>query len=266
MQVAVLPSQEQIANVGARRFIGILGRNPQAVIGLATGSSPLGIYQALIRAYRAGEVSFRQAQAFCLDEYVGLPADHPEAYQNFIRREFTDQVDFDPQAVHAPAGDSSDPVAAAREYDAQIGAAGPVALQILGIGSDGHIGFNEPGGALTSRTHLGFLTEQTRSDNARFFAGDINQVPVACLTQGLGTIMEAEELLLVATGAGKAQAVRELVEGPVSARWPATVIQAHPRAVILLDEEAASLLSDKDHYRNAWDGFVKYECPDYDWS
>lgn len=266
MQVAVFSDESKIGLLGAKRISRLLEGNSRAVLGLATGSSPLSIYQNLIAAYKRGEVTFKDAQAFCLDEYVGLSPDHPEAYRNFIRREFTSQVDFVDATVHAPAGDSSDPVAAAREYDAQVSAAGPINLQILGIGSDGHIGFNEPGGSLSSRTHLGFLTDQTRQDNARFFNGDLAKVPTACITQGLGTILEAEELLLVATGKGKAKAVREMVEGPVSARYPATVLQAHPNAVVLLDEAAASLLEDTAHYQTSWKGFTQFECPDYDWN
>lgn len=260
MHVAVLGSEEEIGKVAADRVAKVLKAKPNAVIGLATGSSPLPLYQDLIRQYQAGEISFAKAQAFCLDEYVGLDPDHPEAYRNFIKRVFTSQVDFPQGAVNAPQGAAADPVWAADEYDAQIKAAGGVDIQVLGIGSDGHIGFNEPGGSLTSRTHVDFLTDQTRRDNARFFEGNIDQVPTACITQGLGTIMEARELIMVVTGAGKADAVRELVQGPVSAQWPATIMQFHNRAVVLLDEAAASKLSDREHIQDAWEGFQRLEA------
>ncbi|MFT0762610.1 glucosamine-6-phosphate deaminase [Scrofimicrobium sp. R131] len=262
MQVAVLGSEEEIGAVAAQRVARVLRRKPNAVIGLATGSSPLPLYQELIRLQQAGEISFAEAKAFCLDEYVGLPADHPEGYRNFIEREFTGQVDFAPGTVHAPNGQAADSVAAAKEYDEAIKAAGGVDIQILGIGSDGHIGFNEPGGSLTSRTHLGFLTEQTRVDNSRFFDGDINQVPTACITQGLGTIMDARELIMVVTGAGKADAVRELVEGPVSAHWPATIMQFHNEAIVLLDEAAASKLEGREHLQATWEGYLRTEWAD----
>lgn len=260
MQVAVFDSEVEIGQVAGQRIGDLLRRKPQAVIGLATGSSPLPVYKDLIRQYEAGQLSFADAQAFCLDEYVGLPVDHPEGYRNFIERVFAGQVDFAPGAVRAPAGAAADPIAAAAEYDAQIKAAGGVDIQVLGIGSDGHIGFNEPGGSLTSRTQLGFLTEQTRQDNARFFEGDLASVPKACITQGLGTIMEARELLMVVTGANKAEAVKEMVEGAVSAHWPATIMQFHPQAFVLLDEAAASQLTLRDHYQATWQGFLDYQA------
>lgn len=259
MQVGVFNSEIEIGKFAAKRIAGQLRKNSGTVLGLATGSSPLPIYRELIRLHQEEGLSFADAQAFCLDEYVGLPADHPEGYRNFIEREFAGQVDFGPGRVHAPAGSSSQPVEAAKEYDAQIKAAGGVDIQILGIGSDGHIGFNEPGGSLSSRTHVGMLTQQTREDNARFFDGDLSQVPDACITQGLGTIMEARELLMVVTGQNKAEAIKELVEGPVNAQWPATVMQFHNDAIVLLDEAAASALSTREQLEIDWQGYLKYE-------
>lgn len=259
MQVAVFSGEAETGAFAAHRIANLVRSKPDAVLGLATGSSPLPLYRALIDLYRTGEVSFREVRGFCLDEYVGLPADHPEGYRNFIEREFAGQVDFAVGAVNAPEGTAGDPAAAAARYDAAIAAAGGIDLQILGIGVDGHIGFNEPGGSLSSRTHLGYLTEQTRKDNARFFDGDLDQVPTRCITQGLGTIMEARELVMVATGANKAAAVRELVEGPVSAFWPATVMQFHNRAIVLLDQDAASELQLRDHYLSTWEGFLSEE-------
>lgn len=263
MLVAVLSSEDEIAKVAADRVTRVMQRKRDAVIGLATGSSPIPLYQELIRRYKAGEITFDKAQAFCLDEYVGLPEYHPEGYRNFIEREFTAHVNFADGAVHAPDGSSPDPSWAAKEYDAQIGAAGGVDIQILGIGSDGHLAFNEPGGSLTSRTRLSFLTEQTRRDNSRFFGGDIDQVPTTCITQGLGTIMDAEKLLMVAMGEAKADAVYEMVEGPVCANWPATVMQFHDNAIVLLDEGAASRLTNRVFLKTAWEGFLATE-PDWE--
>lgn len=259
MKVAVVRSEEEIGKLGAELVARLLKKKPNAVIGLATGSSPLPIYRELIRLYKAGEISFANAQAFCLDEYVGLPADHPEGYRQFIEREFTGQVDFPVGAVHLPDGQAADPTWAAEEYDAQIRSAGGIDLQILGIGSNGHIGFNEPGGSLASRTHLGYLSEQTRQDNARFFDGNIDEVPAACITQGLGTIMEAKQVVMAVSGANKADAVGELVEGAVSAKWPATILQFHNEATILLDEAAAGNLSNQDEIRANWDAYVQTE-------
>lgn len=264
MHVGVFETAEEIGRVAAARVAQVLNQNPQSVIGLATGSSPLPLYQDLIRRYQAGEVSFAEAEAFCLDEYVGLPAGHPESYIDFIQREFASQVDFRPGAVHAPDGLAEDPVRQAREYDQAIKDAGGVDIQILGIGSDGHIGFNEPGISLSSRSHLVFLTEQTRRDNARFFDGDLDQVPVAGITQGVGTIMEARQLVLVATGRAKAKPVRELVQGAVSASWPATAMQYHNDVIVLLDEEAAALLHNRRHLQDSWEGFLRTEWQDWD--
>src|SRR5699024_10898964 len=190
---------------------------------------------------------------FTLDEYVGLPAYHPQAYSNVIRTEFTEHVDFADDAVQSPNGLAEDIEASCAQYEAKIAERGGADLQILGVGTDGHIAFNEPSSSLASRTRIKTLTPQTRIDNARFFDGDLDQVPQHCLTQGLGTIMEARHVMLFASGEGKAQAVWNLVEGPVSAMWPATILQHPPHATVLLDEAAASQLENIDYYRNAYE-------------
>ena len=254
MHIIVLPSAKEIAAVAADRYTRLLQANPSAVLGLATGSSPLPVYDDLIARYEAGQISFKDARAFLLDEYVGLPVDHPEGYRNFIERVFASKVDFAPGAVQGPNGNSPDPKQAARDYEALIVGSGGVDLQILGIGTDGHIGFNEPGGSLASTTHTQVLTEQTRADNARFFGGDINLVPRLCITQGLGTIGRAKAVILVAQGKQKAEAIAAMAEGGVSALWPASVLQFHNDATILVDDEAASLLQLKDYYRAAYEG------------
>ena len=252
MKVAILPDEETIGAIAADRFQSVLTTKPSAVLGLATGSSPMSLYAELIARYQSGAISFANAQAFTLDEYVGLPDDHPERYRNVITTSLASRVDFGPGAVHSPDGNADDLEAAAAAYDHLIRESGGVDIQILGIGSDGHIAFNEPGGSLSSRTHIDILTAQTRADNARFFNDDIDAVPTRCLTQGLGTIMEARELVLVATGESKAQAVHEMVEGGVSALWPATIMQFHNNALVLLDEAAASELKLANYYREIW--------------
>jgi glucosamine-6-phosphate deaminase len=253
MRVAILPDEAAIGRIGADAVERLYARKPQAVLGLATGSSPLPIYQELIARHRAGRISFARGRAFALDEYVGLSPQHPQSYRQVIRTSIADHVDFPEGAVRGPEGWAEDLDAAAAGYDQAIRDAGGVDLQILGIGADGHIAFNEPGGSLASRTHRGFLTAQTIRDNARFFDGDISQVPTQCLTQGIATIMEARSLVLVATGGNKAEAVRQMVEGAVSASWPATVLQFHPDALVLVDEEAAARLDRADYYREIWD-------------
>ena len=252
MKIAVFDSSEQIAEVAADFYSELLSSNPQAVLGLATGSSPVPLYNELIRRHRAGQISFAQAKAFLLDEYIGLAAAHPEAYRNFIDRVFVGHVDFAPGAVQGPDGTASDIDEAAAEYEQAIEDAGWVDLQLLGIGTDGHIAFNEPGGSLSSPVHSQSLVEQTRADNARFFEGDISQVPKMALTQGLGTISKAKKVLLIAEGEQKAEAIAQLVEGAVSALWPATVLQFHGDTTVLVDEGAASKLRLREHYDSDW--------------
>lgn len=251
MEVIILHDTDEIAAVAADAIESLLRRKPTAVLGLATGSSPLRIYDELAARCAAGKISFKQARGFTLDEYVGLPADHPESYRNVIDTVFVSRVDFAPGAVQGPDGLAEDIPAACASYEQAIADCG-IDLQILGIGTDGHIGFNEPGSSLASRTRIKTLTDQTRRDNARFFGDDIDAVPTHCLTQGLGTIMAARHVVLVATGRNKAEAVHHLVEGPVTALWPASVLQHHPHATVLLDEAAARRLQLADYYRETY--------------
>jgi glucosamine-6-phosphate deaminase len=252
MEVVILQDAKEIGVVAADAIGALLDRKPAAVLGLATGSSPMAIYDELAARCDAGLVSFRQVRGFTLDEYVGLPADHPQRYRNVIDTAFASRVDFAPGAVQGPDGLAADIPAACAEYENAIREAGGVDLQILGIGTDGHIAFNEPGSSLASRTRIKTLTRQTRIDNARFFGGDVESVPTHCLTQGLATIMEARHVILVATGRGKAEAVHHLVEGPVTAMWPASILQHHPHVTVLLDDAAARRLQLVDYYRETY--------------
>jgi len=259
MEVVIAPA-EQLARLAADAVERLLRVRPQAVLGLATGSSPLAVYDELARRHAEHGLSFARSRAFMLDEYVGLPAEHPERYRNVIEKEIASRVDFAPGAVQGPDGLASDVVEACAAYERAIVDAGGVDLQLLGIGTDGHVAFNEPGSSLASRTRIKTLTRQTREDNARFFDGDLDQVPTHCLTQGLATIMSARHLVLLASGRGKAEAVHQLVEGPVSAMWPATILQHHPHVTVLVDDAAASRLQLADYYREtyaskpAWQG------------
>lgn len=254
MEIVILDDAEAIGRLAADEICGLLRAKPAAVLGLATGSSPLSIYDQLAARSEAREVSFAQAQAFTLDEYVGIAVDHPERYRNVIDQTFTSRVDLPASAVHSPDGLAQDIPAACAAYEREIAEAGGVDLQILGIGTDGHIGFNEPGSSLASRTRIKTLTGQTRLDNARFFDDDLEAVPTHCVTQGLATIMAARHVVLVATGGGKAQAVHQLAEGAVSALWPATVLQHHPHVSVLLDEPAAGRLQLGSYYRETYLG------------
>lgn len=245
MQIVILPNADAVGHAAADLIHAGIESGTVRTLGVATGSSPLGIYDSLAarRTERTAALT-----AFALDEYVGLDPAHPESYTSVIRRTVTEPLGLDPARVILPDGGASDLAAASEAYEDAIDAAGGIDLQILGIGSDGHIGFNEPGSSLSSRTRVKTLTPITREDNARFF-DSIDEVPVHSLTQGLGTILEAGSIVLVATGRGKADAVAQLVEGPLSARWPATVLQMHPAVTVFLDEEAASGLELTDYYR-----------------
>ncbi|HEV7870297.1 MAG TPA: glucosamine-6-phosphate deaminase [Modestobacter sp.] len=253
MEVVPLTTPEDCGRVVADAVSGsvlaALARGGPVVLGLATGSSPLLAYRELLRRHRDEGLSFAGAEAFLLDEYVGLPPDHPESYRQVIRRELTDALGLGPWDVHGPDGAAPDPLQAARDYEAQLLAAGPVAVQVLGIGANGHLGFNEPGSSLASRTRVKTLTEQTRADNARFFGGDLDAVPRHVITQGLGTILGAEHLVLVATGETKAEAIAAAVEGPLTASCPASVLQLHPHVTVVVDEAAGSRLARATHYR-----------------
>ena len=251
MEVVIAPGAE-LGRLAAAAIEQLVREQPDAVLGLATGSSPLAVYDELARRHVEHGLSFARTRAFMLDEYVGLAADHPERYRNVIEKEIASRVDFAPGAVQGPDGLADDLVGACAAYEEAITAAGGVDLQILGIGTDGHIAFNEPGSSLASRTRIKTLTRQTREDNARFFGGDIDKVPQHCLTQGLATIMSARHLVLLATGKGKAEAVHQLVEGPVSAMWPATIMQHHPHVTVLVDDAAASRLQLADYYRETF--------------
>jgi len=259
MEVVIAPADE-LAVLAADAIETLLRRDPASVLGLATGSSPLKVYDELARRHREEGLSFAQARGFMLDEYVGLPAGHPQRYRNVIETEIASRVAWPADQVHGPDGLADDIPAACAAYEQAITDAGGVDLQLLGIGTDGHIAFNEPGSSLASRTRIKTLTAQTRVDNARFFDDDVEQVPTHCLTQGLGTIMEARHLVLLATGRQKAEAVHQLVEGPISAMWPGTVMQLHPHATVLVDDAAASRLQLADYYRQtfaskpAWQG------------
>lgn len=255
MRIGIFPSASECATYAAQMLADLVASTPTAVLGVATGSTPEPTYALLRAAHAAGELSFAECEAFALDEYVGIDADHPERYRNVLLRHLVtdDATGLRAENLHTPDGNAEDPHAAALAYDRAIAERGGVDLQILGIGADGHIGFNEPGGALVSRTHVDVLTHQTRLDNARFFDGDITKVPTHCVTQGLATIMSAKKILLIATGDAKRAAVKELCEGGVSAFWPATILQMHEDVTVLVDEAAAADLALADFYRERWE-------------
>ena len=254
MEVLIAANAEEAARFAAEAVIdGLRTRvTGDAVLGVATGSTPLGLYAELARAVKRGDVDFSGTTAFALDEYVGLEGTHEQSYRQTLVTELCKVIGLPESRLHVPDGhgDSEDQIRAqAAAYDAAIIAAG-VDVQILGIGTNGHIGFNEPGSSLRSRTRIKRLSAQTRVDNARFFDG-LGAVPTHSVTQGLGTILESRRMVLVATGGHKASAIAAAVEGPLSAACPASVLQLHPDAVVVLDEAAAAGLGNRAYYDDA---------------
>ncbi|WP_322937941.1 glucosamine-6-phosphate deaminase [Nocardioides bizhenqiangii] len=253
MEVVPLESDTEVATLAADTIEAAVRTRPDAVLGLATGSTPLLTYRELIRRHHAGTgPSYARVWCFTLDEYVGLPPGHPGSYRATIARELTDPLGIPAERVRGPDPTEAHLASAGERYEAELKAAGGVEVQLLGIGSDGHLAFNEPGSSLGSLTRIKTLAEQTRQDNARFF-GSSDEVPRHVLTQGLGTILRARHLLLLATGPGKAHALAAAVEGPLSATCPASVLQLHPHATVLVDPAAAQGLERRAHYREVYD-------------
>ena len=208
------------------------------VLGLPTGSSPLGMYRALVAAHQAGRVSFEHVVTFNMDEYVGIPEEHPESYHAFMWKNFFQHIDIKKENVHILNGNASDLEAECKAYEAAIEAVGGIDLFLGGIGPDGHIAFNEPGSSLSSRTRIKTLTTDTIIANSRFFDGDVNQVPKTALTVGVATVMSAREVLILVNGHGKARALQQAVEGSINQMWTITALQLHPKGIIVCDEAA----------------------------
>jgi glucosamine-6-phosphate deaminase len=245
----IIESSAECASVLAARMVARLVRSkPAAVLGLATGSTPLALYRELIRMHREEGLDFSRVTTFNLDEYVGLGAGHPASYHHFMRENLFSAINVLPENTHIPDGRAADVRLECERYEEKIRSAGGIDLQVLGIGSDGHIGFNEPISSLASRTRIKTLTPRTRADNARFF-NSAEEVPHHVVTMGIGTIMEAREVVLLGFGASKAEALALAVEGPLSAQVPASVLQLHPNAHVLMDEPAAGRLSRTEYYR-----------------
>ncbi|OZY86340.1 glucosamine-6-phosphate deaminase [Cellvibrio mixtus] len=249
MKVVILKDAAAVARYGADIFINHINQKRDSVLGLATGSTPVALYKELIAAYETGRVSFKNVSSFNLDEYLGLPSTHPQSYRYFMKQQLFDHVDIDKTQTHVPAGDAEDPFAACEAYEKNIKQKGGIDIQLLGIGRNGHIGFNEPSSSLKSRTRVKTLTRATIDDNARFFGPDEYQ-PHLSITMGIGTILESKKVVLLATGENKAEAIKATVEGPLTAACPASALQLHEQVVLVIDEAAASHLSDVDFYKH----------------
>ncbi len=242
MEVVIKGSYEEMSKLSAEMIADVIRRKPRAILGLATGSTPLGTYKEMIRLHKEEGLDFSRVTTFNLDEYVGLTHDHPQSYHYFMWENLFKHINVNPKAVHIPDGTAKDIPAFCRWYEEQMVKIGGLDVQLLGIGSNGHIAFNEPGSSLGSRTRVKTLDEKTRQDNARFFR-NMNEVPRYAITMGIGTIMDGRQLVLLANGSGKAEAIWKTCEGPITAMVPATIVQLHPKATIIVDKQAAARLT-----------------------
>ncbi len=252
MEIIIVPDAQSGCAYAARMIEKLIVRKPKAVLGLATGSTPIPVYQNLIEKHQKNNLDFSQVTTFNLDEYLGLDPSHPASYRYFMRENLFSKINIPENQIHIPDGLAHDISAHCAEYEADILKAGGIDLQLLGIGGEGHIGFNEPSSSLTSRTRVKTLIPRTREDNKRFFKPN-EEVPHHVLTMGIGTIMEARTIVLLAFGAAKAEAIARSLEGPLTARIPASILQMHQNTVVLLDEAAASKLEMIDYYRYVYE-------------
>ncbi|MDW7674629.1 MAG: glucosamine-6-phosphate deaminase [Bacillota bacterium] len=217
-------------------------QKPELVLGLATGSTPLGMYQELVRIYHAGQISFNRATTFNLDEYYPIDRENHQSYYSYMWSNFWSKVDLTEEQFNIPDGSTLDPLQAAKAYEQKIEALGGIDLQVLGIGENGHIGFNEPGASLSANTHLVKLSQETIKANSRFFQ-EVEEVPKQAITMGIGTIMKAKEIILLAAGQNKAEIIKETLTGTISTQVPASMLQAHPKVIVLLDRGAGKLVN-----------------------
>lgn len=237
MKVIITKDYDELSKEAFKVMKEVLDNNPAAVLGLATGSSPEGLYAEMVKDYKENGTSYKDVKTYNLDEYVDIDRNDPQSYYTFMNDHLFKHIDIDPANTHVPYGNNAE---AAKEYDDQVKG---VDIQLLGIGQNGHIGFNEPGTPFDERTHIVELTESTRNANKRFFDNDINKVPTHAISQGVGTVMDAKKILLIASGKDKAEAVKAMIEGPVTTECPASVLQNHPDTVVIVDKDAASLLT-----------------------
>ncbi|MEZ6116027.1 MAG: glucosamine-6-phosphate deaminase [Pirellulaceae bacterium] len=248
MEIVIYPEYEQIGKAAAKIVANTLNSKPNAVLGLATGSTPLSLYRELVRMHKDEGLDFSQVTSFNLDEYVGLTKNNPQSYHHFMHENLFRHINIAPQNIYIPSGTTDNYPAFCQWYENRIVESGGIDLQILGIGSDGHIAFNEPSSSLGSRTRIKTLAQQTIQDNARFFDRP-EDVPIYAITMGVGTILEARKILLLANGENKASAVAAAVEGPITSMVTASALQMHPDTTMLLDPSAAGKLQMKDYYQ-----------------
>ncbi len=243
MNIIICRDYQAVSDQAAQKVITLLQSHPHAKLGLATGSSPIGLYDRLVNAYQSKQISFKDVMTFNLDEYVGIPRTHSQSYYSFMNEHLFKYIDIEPNNIHIPDNDIHRIDEIAKEYNRLL-KKNPLDLQVLGIGSNGHIGFNEPGTPLGNETFVVTLDERTRKDNSRFFSS-LDEVPKYAITMGIKNIMRAKELLLIASGKEKADAVYQMINGEVTSDLPASILQLHPNCTIILDEPAASKIQEK---------------------
>ncbi|MDB1956790.1 glucosamine-6-phosphate deaminase [Clostridium tertium] len=241
MKLIITKNYEELSKEAANEMAKVVKAKPKAILGLATGGSPIGMYKELIRMNKEGEIDFSQVTTVNLDEYIGLSGDHPQSYRYFMNENLFNHINIDKKNTYVPNGLAENIEEECKRYDAKIAELGGTDLQLLGIGNNGHIAFNEPDETLVSGTHLTGLTEDTIKANARFF-NSIDEVPTQALTMGLGGIMKSKKIIVIASGEGKAEAVKAMVSGKISTNMPASMLQMHRDVVVIVDEAAAKLL------------------------
>lgn len=249
MEVIIQPTAAVAAALTARLIARALQAKPNLVLGLATGRTMELVYAELVRRHREDGLDFSLCRSFNLDEYVGLAPDHPDSYRQYMNHHLFRHVNIDPRNTHVPCGTAPDLNAECAHYERLIRECDGIDLQLLGIGTDGHIGFNEPLSSLSSRTRVKALTPDTRRSNAAMFSGDASRVPARAITMGVGTIQESRRCLLLVTGAAKAAILARAVEGPIAAMVTGSALQLHPRCTVIVDEAAATALQGTEYYR-----------------
>ncbi len=252
MEIIIQPTPDDACCIAARIIARQIQTKPDSVLGLATGSTPVLLYRELVRMHREEGLDFSRVTTFNLDEYIGLPPNHPQSYNRFMHENLFDGINIPRERIHIPDGVTNDIPGFCAKYEQDIVDAGGIDIQVLGIGTDGHVGFNEPSSSLASRTRIKTLTPRTLADNARFFDNP-NAQPHHVITMGIGTIMESRRILMLAFGSNKAEAIAAAMEGPITSMMPASILQMHPSVHVLLDEEAAGKLERDYYYRWVFD-------------
>ena len=260
MEIIIQPSHHQIGPLAANLITKAIQKKPNLTLGLATGSTPIELYKTLVRFHKEDGLDFSKVTTFNLDEYIGLPTKHPQSYHTFMEKHLFDHVNIPSKNRHIPQNTAKDHDSLCVQYEEKIVDAGGIDIQILGIGTDGHIAFNEKGSSLASRTRPVTLSQSTLLANAIHFGGNPNAVPEMAITMGIGTIMEAKQCMLLASGTSKSTAIASAIEGPVTAMIPASILQTHPDTIFLIDEDAALELKEKNYYKRCYENKLKLQA------